>query len=77
MLRNTDVWLPHSRTVVPVWPFKKKPVKSKISSQRFVTNVVEYERKGGKDAKARATNENHLKNRKFLDAMKLLSKKKE
>lgn len=37
-------------------------------------NVVEYERKSGKDSKA-ADEENHLTDRKFLDAMKILSKK--
>ena len=60
-----------------MWPFKKKSVKPRISRQRFVSNVVEYERKGAKDAKGKATDENHLKNRKFLDAMKLLSKKED
>ena len=61
----------------PVWPFKKKSVKPRVSRQRFVTNVVEYERKGAKDAKGRATDESHLKDRKFLDALKLLSKKED
>ena len=60
-----------------MWPFKKKSVKPRVSRQRFVTNVVEYERKGAKDAKDRATDESHLKDRKFLDAMKLLSKKED
>jgi len=60
-----------------VWPFKKKSVKPRVSRQRFVTNVVEYERKGAKGAKGRATDESHLKDRKFLDAMKLLSKKED
>ncbi|MEC7700440.1 MAG: hypothetical protein VX652_01430 [Candidatus Thermoplasmatota archaeon] len=63
--------------MVPVWPFKKKSVKPRISRQRFVSNVVEYERKGAKDTKSRATDESHLKDRKFLDAMKLLSKKED
>jgi hypothetical protein len=63
--------------VVPVWPFKKKSVKPRVSRQRFVTNVVEYERKGTKDTKSRATDESHLKDRKFLDAMKLLKKKED
>ena len=60
-----------------MWPFKKKSVKPRVSRQRFVTNVVEYERTGAKDAKDRATDESHLKDRKFLDAMKLLSKKED
>ena len=60
-----------------MWPFKKKSVKPRVSRQRFVTNVVEYEREGAKDAKDRATDESHLKDRKFLDAIKLLSKKKD
>ena len=60
-----------------MWPFKKKSVKPRISRQRFVSNVVEYERKGAKDAKSRATDESHLKDRKFLDAMKLLKKKED
>jgi len=63
--------------MVPLWPFKKKPSKSRLSRQKFVTNVVEYERKGAKDTKSRATDESHLKDRKFLDAMKLLKKKED
>ena len=39
-------------------------------------NVVEYERKSGKDSKA-ADEEKHLKDKKFLDAMKILSKKED
>ncbi len=38
-------------------------------------NVVEYERKSGK--KESKKEEEHLKNKKFLDAMKLLSKDEE
>ena len=57
-----------------MWPFKKKSVKPRVSRQRFVTNVVEYERKGVKDAKGVATEKSHLKDQKFLDARKLLSK---
>ncbi|MEE2629926.1 MAG: hypothetical protein VX492_03650 [Candidatus Thermoplasmatota archaeon] len=61
--------------MVPAWPFrKKKPAKPSISRTKFVKNVVEYERKSRKDSKA-ADEETHLKDRKFLDAMKILSKK--
>ena len=61
--------------MAPAWPFrKKKPAKPSISRSKFVKNVVEYERKSGKDSKA-AEEENHLKDSKFLDAMKILSKK--
>ena len=63
--------------MAPAWPFrKKKPAKPSISRTKFVKNVVEYERKSAKDSKA-AEEENHLKDRKFLDAMKILSKKQE
>jgi len=63
--------------MVPAWPFrKKKPAKPSISRTKFVKNVVEYERKSGKDSKA-ADEENHLTDRKFLDAMKILSKKED
>ena len=60
-----------------MWPFKKKSAKPRVSRQRFVTNVVEYERKGDKDSKDKASDEEHLKDRKFLDAMKLLKKKED
>ncbi len=63
--------------MVPVWPFKKKSNKSRISRQRFVTNVVEYERKKGKGEKGKESDKDHLQYRKFLDAMKLLSKKED
>ena len=58
-----------------VWPFKKKTTQPKpsISRTKFVTNVVEYDRKSSKEKAS--DEENHLKSRKFLDAMKLLSKK--
>ena len=55
------------------WPFKKKPTKSRLSRQKYVSNVVEYERKTDKE-NARIEAETHLKTSKFLDAMKLLSK---
>jgi hypothetical protein len=60
--------------VTPFWPFKKKPTKSRISRQKYVSNVVEYERKTDKE-KRENKEESHLKDGKFLDAMKLLSKK--
>ena len=61
----------------PVWPFKKKkPAKPNISRSSYMKNVVEYERKSGKK-KDEKGEETHLKDRKFLDAMKLLSKKDE
>ena len=61
--------------MVPFWPFKKKPPKSRISRQKFVTNVVEYERESEKEAKSKTREGDHLKDRKFLDAMKMLTKK--
>ena len=61
--------------MTPPWPFKKKPAKSRLSRQKFVTNVVEYERETDKEAKGKASVESHLKDSKFLDAFKLLSKK--
>ena len=61
--------------MAPVWPFKKKkPAKPNISRSSYMKNVVEYERKSGKK-KNSEDGESHLKDSKFLDAMKLLSKK--
>ena len=59
----------------PVWPFKKKkPAKPSISRSSYMRNVVEYERKTGKK-ESEKEEEKHLKDKKFLDAKKLLSKK--
>ena len=61
----------------PIWPFKKKkPKKPAISRTNYMTNVVEYEKKTGKK-EGKKEDKNHLKTKKFLDAMKLLSKDKE
>ncbi len=58
----------------PIWPFKKKkPSKPAISRSNYMKNVVEYERKSGKEY-GKNDEQSHLKNKKFLDAMKLLSK---
>ncbi|MBF93065.1 MAG: hypothetical protein CMB78_04755 [Euryarchaeota archaeon] len=57
----------------PVWPFrKKKTAKPDISRKSYMKNVVEYERKTGKDKTRKS--EEHLKEKKFLEAMKLLKK---
>jgi hypothetical protein len=61
----------------PIWPFKKKkPTKPAISRTNYMTNVVEYEKKTGKK-ESKKEDKKHLKTKKFLDAMKLLSKDKE
>lgn len=58
----------------PIWPFKKKkPAKPAISRANYMKNVVEYERKTGKEG-SKKEDQSHLKNKKFLDAMRLLSK---
>ncbi len=58
----------------PIWPFKKKkPSKSKVSRTNYMRNVVEYEKKSGKKEE-KNDDRSHLKNKKFLNAMKLLSK---
>ena len=60
----------------PVWPFKKKkPAKPNISRTSYMKNVVEYERKTGEKGKKK-DDQSHLKSKKFLDAKRLLSKKK-
>ena len=60
----------------PIWPFKKKkPTKPAISRTNYMTNVVEYEKKTGKK-ESNIEDKKHLKTKKFLDAMKLLSKDK-
>tara|TARA_B100000959_G_C14754851_1_gene530789 strand:+ start:293 stop:484 length:192 start_codon:yes stop_codon:yes gene_type:complete len=61
--------------VVP-WPFKKKRPKPSVSRSKYVTNVVEYKRKKGKGKKGKE-DDKHLKERGFLDALKILSDKDE
>ena len=57
----------------PVWPFnKKKPSKSKVSRTNYMRNVVEYEKKSGKKEEIK-DDKSHLRNKQFLNAMKLLS----
>ena len=57
-----------------IWPFKKKkPSKSQVSRTNYMRNVVEYEKKSGKKEE-KTDDRSHLKNKKFLNAMKLLSK---
>ena len=57
----------------PVWPFKKKkPSRLKVSRTNFMRNVVEYEKKSGKKEEIKDDN-SHLRNKQFLNAMKLLS----
>ena len=61
----------------PVCPFKKKkPAKPTISRTRYMKNVVEYEKKSGKKEN-KNEGRSHLENKKFLDAMKLLSNDKD
>tara|TARA_Y100001954_G_scaffold44983_1_gene46848 strand:- start:230 stop:427 length:198 start_codon:yes stop_codon:yes gene_type:complete len=57
----------------PVWPFKKKnaPI-SKVSRTNYMRNVVEYEKKSGKEEEKK-NDKSHLENKQFLKAMKLLS----
>lgn len=63
--------------MVPVWPFKKKKsAKPAISRTNYMKNVVEYEKKTGKK-ESNKEDKKHLKTKKFLDAMELLSKNKE
>ena len=57
----------------PVWPFnKKKPSKSKVSRTNYMRNVVEYEKKSGKKEEIK-DDKSHLRNKQFLNAIKLLS----
>ena len=70
---NTDVTTRRSTDMGPIWPFrKKKPDKPRISRSNYMKNVVEYEKKTGEKKEDK---ESHLKEKKFLDAMALLSKK--
>ena len=58
----------------PIWPFrKKKSEKPSISRSSYTKNVVEYERKTGE--KKTEKKEKHLEEKKFKDAMSLLSGK--
>ena len=57
----------------PIWPFKKKKTsKSKVSGTNYMRNVVEYEKKSGKKEEKK-DDKSHLRNKQFLNAMKLLS----
>ena len=57
----------------PIWPLrKKKPEKPSISRSSYTKNVVKYERKTGEKTEKK---ENHLEEKKFKDAMSLLSRK--
>ena len=60
--------------MAPIWPFKKKkPAKPAISRTKYMKNVIQYEKKSGKK-ESKNEDKSHLENKKFLDAMKLLSK---
>ena len=57
----------------PIWPFKKtKPSRLKVSRTNYMRNVVEYEKKSGKKEEKK-DDKSHLRNKRFLNAMKLLS----
>ncbi|MGYP001279171169 len=73
---NTDFLTPYSTAMAVPWPFKKKTSKPSVSRTKYVTNVVEYKRDKGKEKRA-AEQDKHLKNKGFLDAMKVLSKKED
>jgi hypothetical protein len=63
--------------MAPIWPFKKKKkAKPAISRTNYMKNVVEYEKKSGKK-ESKNEDKSHLESKKFLDAMKLLSKDKD
>ena len=63
--------------MAPIWPFKKKKkAKPAISRTNYMKNVVEYEKKSGKK-ESKNEEKSHLESKKFLDAMKLLSKDKD
>ncbi len=63
--------------MTPIWPFKKKKkAKPAISRTNYMKNVVEYEKKSGKK-ESKNEDKSHLESKKFLDAMKLLSKDKD
>ena len=50
-----------------------KSSESKVSRANYMRNVVEYEKKTGKKEEKK-DDKAHLKNEKFLNAIKLLSK---
>ena len=61
----------------PVWPFKKKkPPRLKVSRTNYMRNVVEYEKKSGKKEEIK-DDKSHLRNKQFLNAMKLLSEEED
>jgi hypothetical protein len=63
--------------MAPIWPFKKKKkAKPAISRTNYMKNIVEYEKKSGKK-ESKKEEKDHLESKKFLDAMKLLSKDKD
>lgn len=60
--------------MTPIWPFRKKKIsKPKVSRTNYMRNVIQYEKKSEKK-EGENNDKNHLKNKQFLNAMKLLSK---
>ncbi|MBJ17744.1 MAG: hypothetical protein CMB66_05810 [Euryarchaeota archaeon] len=56
------------------WPFRKKETqKSRVSRKSYTRNIVQYERKSAKEEQERE--DDHLKKKKFSDAMDILKGK--
>tara|TARA_B100001142_G_scaffold201585_1_gene200127 strand:+ start:2623 stop:2814 length:192 start_codon:yes stop_codon:yes gene_type:complete len=61
----------------PFWPFKKKKPKSRLRKNDYTENIVEYERNISTKKDSKKDDNSHLKNKNFLNALKILDQSKE
>lgn len=61
----------------PFWPFKKKNRKSRLRKNDYTENIVEYERNTSTKKDSKKDDNSHLKNKNFLNALKILDQSKE
>ncbi len=61
----------------PFWPFKKKNRKSRLRKYDYTENIVEYERNISTKKDSKKDDNSHLKNKNFLNALKILDQSKE
>ena len=73
---NLNFISPCSPNMSPIWPFKKKKSVSRLKSNKFTENIVEYERNDEKKTDKNKDTNSHLKSKKFLDAMKIIDEDK-
>ena len=71
-LRSLNVAYGGCMGMTPFWPFKKKPRKSRLRKNDYTENIVEYERT---TSSKKTDKDSHLKDEKFLNALKILDRK--